>query len=392
MDFREHGYDRTAGLLTGVNELAGRRVVHIYKTYFPDTSGGLEQAIRQICIGTQRLGANAVVATTTHGEPGEILRPEALVMRYRATIDVASTPISVSFWRDFRRTAASADIVHYHFPWPVADMMHLTAGVDRPSVVTYHSDIVRQRTLKLFYQPFMRRFLTSVRRIVVTSPNYLESSEDLRPYRNKCVVIPLAIDERSYLTPDTERMKYWISMLGDRFVLFVGVLRYYKGLEYLIRAMPGANYVLAIAGSGELERPLKRLANDLCAENVRFLGYISEEDKACLLRLCRAVVFPSQLRSEAFGMTLLEGAMYGKPLVSTELGTGTSYVNQTGVTGRVVPPADPAALRQAMDSLLNDDKRAQTMGAAARARFDRLFTTDRMGGAYAQLYRELLSD
>lgn len=366
-------------------------VVHVFKTYFPDTGGGLEQAIRQICLATAAHGVKNTVLTVTPSAPGQLEREEARVIRYRATLKSASIPLSLPMWRDFRRLAKEADVLHYHFPWPQADLMHLSLGERRPSIVTYHSDIVRQRALKLIYRPMMRPFLSSVDRIVVTSANYLESSTDLGPYREKCVVIPLGIDEASYSRPAVERMRYWEAQLGRRFFLFIGVLRYYKGLQFLLRAMQGADYVLAVAGAGPMERSLKSLATELGLSNVHFLGHIPDADKASLLELCRAVVFPSHLRSEAFGVTLLEGAMHAKPLVSTELGTGTSYVNRHGETGYVVKAADPAALRDAMDRLLEDEQRAHDMGMAARARYEKLFTADRMASAYVQLYRDLLS-
>ncbi|MEJ2613012.1 MAG: glycosyltransferase, partial [Candidatus Thiodiazotropha sp.] len=109
-------------------------------------------------------------------------------------------------------------------------------------------------------------------------------------------------------------------------------------------------------------------------------------------RLCRAVVFPSHLRSEAFGVTLLEGAIHSKPLISTEIGTGTSYINIDGESGFVVPPADAKSLREAMLRLAQDEALAQRMGRAARQRYETLFTGRVMGERYVGLYKRLLSD
>jgi len=145
-----------------------------------------------------------------------------------------------------------------------------------------------------------------------------------------------------------------------------------------------------IVGAGPVETDLKQQALQLGLTNVRFLGAVSDEDKVALLKLCRAVVFPSHLRSEAFGVTLLEGAMYGKPLISSEIGTGSSYVNIDGVTGMVVPPNDPAALRQAMQRIGADAQLAEEMGQRARARFDELFTAEQMARSYVDLYRQVL--
>jgi rhamnosyl/mannosyltransferase len=108
-----------------------------------------------------------------------------------------------------------------------------------------------------------------------------------------------------------------------------------------------------------------------------------------LLELCYAVAFPSHLRSEAFGISLLEGAMFGKPMISSEIGTGTTYINVDGETGLVVPPSDPAAFRQAIRTLWDDPELARAMGARAEARYHQLFTSEQMATGYTELYREL---
>ena len=137
---------------------------------------------------------------------------------------------------------------------------------------------------------------------------------------------------------------------------------------------------------------LKRQAARLGLTNVKFVGAVPDDDKIALLALCRGVVFPSHLRSEAFGITLLEGAMFGKPLISCEIGTGSSYVNIDGVTGIVTPPNDPAALRAAMRRLADDAALAEQMGRGARERFDTLFTADHMARSYVALYRKVLEN
>jgi glycosyltransferase involved in cell wall biosynthesis len=131
-------------------------------------------------------------------------------------------------------------------------------------------------------------------------------------------------------------------------------------------------------------------AQCLSLQNIHFLGTLPDEDKIALLELCSAVVFPSHLRSEAFGISLLEGAMFGKPLISSEIGTGTSYVNIHGRTGIVVPPSDPTALLRAIREVWHDPNLARKLGAQAEARYWELFTADRMVASYVGVYRELL--
>ena len=109
-----------------------------------------------------------------------------------------------------------------------------------------------------------------------------------------------------------------------------------------------------------------------------------------MLNLCYAFVFPSHLRSEAFGISLLEAAMYGKPLISCEIGTGTTYINIDKETGIVVPPSDPAAFRRAMDYLWNNPEEAAAMGRCAEARYWKIFTAKNMAQSYVSLYEKLL--
>jgi rhamnosyl/mannosyltransferase len=368
------------------------RVLHVYKSYFPDSQGGLEEVIRQICRNTRAEGVESrVFALSPEASPGVVSREEAEVHRFSRTAQVASCDLSFGAWRGFRQLTDWADVIHYHFPWPMGDLFHLLVRPKAPAVVTYHSDIVRQKRLLPFYRPFKRRFLRSVQSIVATSPNYFASSGVLSRYSEKVEVIPIGLEEASYPQPGVGRKAELRDKVGEGFFLFVGVLRYYKGLHILLNAVRGTDLPVVIVGSGPVEAELKDRAEMLGLKNVWFLGAVSNEDKVALIQLARAVVFPSYLRSEAFGVTLVEGAMQGRPLISTEIGTGTSYVNQDGESGLVVPPADPRRLREAMEKLAGDASLARRMGAGARARFESLFTGQVMGQRYAELYRRLHS-
>lgn len=368
------------------------KVLHVFKTYYPDSFGGIEQVIRQLSNATEVHGVtNSVFTLSRQAQDRPILQDGATtVIRAPVDVEVASTPMSLRAIGTFRRAAADADLLHYHYPWPFGDVLHLLAGRRKPALLTYHSDVVRQRLLMPVYQPLMRRFFTSMRALVPTSPNYLQSSALLQDYRDKCHVIPIGLDQGSYPGVSRERLEYWRAKVGEGFFLFVGVLRYYKGLHILLDACTGSSSRVVILGAGPVEADLKQQAAQLSLTNVDFLGAVSDDDKVALLQLCRGVVFPSHLRAEAFGVTLLEGAMFGKPLISSEISTGSSYVNVDGLTGIVVAPDDAPALRQAMLTLDNDAARAARMGQAARARFEALFTSAQMAKGYVALYHKIL--
>jgi rhamnosyl/mannosyltransferase len=370
---------------------ASLRVLHVFKTYYPDSLGGVEQVIRQLTSVTGPMGvANQIFTLSRNASAMPLLFDGATrIIRSPVDFEAASTPMSLRALGAFREAVRNADLIHYHYPWPFGDLLHMLGGQGKPAILTYHSDVVRQRLLMPLYRPLMRRFFASMKAIVPTSPNYLQSSELLQDYRDKTTVIPIGLNEASYHTPEFERMKHWRSEVGENFFLFVGVLRYYKGLHILLDACVDSTSRVVIVGAGPVEADLKQQAKRLGLTNVHFLGAVSDEDKAALLELCRCVVFPSHLRSEAFGVTLLEGAMHSRPLISSEIGTGSSYVNVDGLTGIVVPPDDPVALRAAMRKLQDDATLAATMGTRARERFESLFTAQQMGDAYLALYRQV---
>jgi len=391
---KEYHVTREASSVRALAASAGERrlrVLHVYRTYFPDTQGGLEETIRQLCVGSTAAGAECRVFTLSPAPAESPLEyAEAEVHQAKRHLEVASCGIGLTALRRFNELVRWADVVNYHFPWPFMDLMHCLSPMRRPAVVTYHSDVVRQRRLGRLYAPLRDRFLDDVDVIAATSPNYVASSPILRRYRHKTITIPIGLNRSSYPTPTASTLARVESRYGRDFFLFIGVLRYYKGLEVLLEAVRGTDLRVLIVGTGPIEAELQRRAEAWKLANVAFAGYVDDETKVAMLRLCRAVVLPSHERSEAFSIALLEGAMMDKPLISCEIRTGTSYVNANGVTGFVVEPRNAAALQTAMHVLRHDDARAHAMGAAARKRFERMFTGQHMARRYLAVYRELL--
>ncbi|OJA26970.1 glycosyltransferase [Burkholderia ubonensis] len=372
------------------------KVVHVYRTYFPDPPGGLQEAIRQIALSTRRYDVESRVFTLSpEPEPTYLARDEALVVRERCWAAPASCDLGgVAAFRRYRELAAWADIVHFHFPWPFADILHLLGRTRKPTVMTYHSDIVRQKWLGAVYNPLMRRTLRTMSAVVATSHAYARTSPILTEYvpSGRLRTIPLGIDDyrdMHHAVPLEQSRPVLKALSGRPFFLALGVLRYYKGLHTLIEAAATVDAPIVIAGSGPEQANLLSLADRLGARNVVFAGQVSDDEKRMLLDSCRALVLPSHLRSEAFGMVLVEAEMFAKPIVCCEIGSGTSYVNEDQVTGFVVPPEQPRALADAVNRLLADDALATRMGKAARARYERLFSGEALGRSYGALYREV---
>jgi glycosyltransferase involved in cell wall biosynthesis len=367
------------------------KVLHFFKTYYPDTMGGVEQVIFQLAEGGIR---NGIESEVLYLSPRGAMRNEQLANhvthRSNENFQFASTGFSVGAFKDFSELAEQADIIHYHFPWPFMDLVHFLTRVKKPTVVTYHSDIVKQKWLLKLYAPLLHAFLRDVDVIVASSPNYVASSPVLGKYVNKVKVIPIGIDRSTYPEATNTLLVKWRKTIGERFFLFVGALRYYKGLDFLLEAARQTQLPIVIMGKGPMEMALKKRAKDENLENVYFVGALSDSDKSALMNLCFALVFPSHLRSEAFGISLLEAAMYGKPLISCEIGTGTTYINIDGETGYVVTPGDSVSLASAMEKLWNNPENAALMGVNALNRYNAKFKGEDMVKSYDQIYKSLV--
>lgn len=371
---------------------AACRVLHVLRSYYPDSDGGIERTVEHLSAATRRHGVrNHVFALSPVPEKRPIRYSGTAVHQQQRHIELASCSMSLTTLGRFRALARRADIVHYHFPWPFADLLHLLRATDRPALLTYHSDIVRQRRIEPLYRPLMWAFLGRMQAIVATSHDYAASSPVLRQVPdNRLRVIPIGLDETLYRSPREATIQRWRERLGEGFFLFVGVMRYYKGLHILLQALRKYRHRVVIVGTGNKENELRQLAADYgVADRVTFTGYLPDDDKQALLYLARAMVFPSHLRSEAFGVSLIEAAMAGRPMVTTDLGTGTGFVNQHGETGMVVPPGDPEALGEALERLACDPDLAQRLGNGARRRYEQRLTADNTAALYCQLYARI---
>lgn len=367
------------------------RIVHIYKDY-PPVVGGIEHHVRLVAEAQAAAGDDVTVLVTSPSRrTSEEHREGVHVIRAARLATIASTPLSLAL--PLALAGLRAEVAHVHFPYPVGEMAQYLLGRSRATVVTYHSDVVRQRRALALYRPFMMRALRRAGRILVSSPNYLESSPVLASLRDRCRIVPLGIDGRRFASGDparsgTLRARYG----GGPLILFVGVLRYYKGLEYLLRAMPGVPGRLLVAGEGPLGEAWRALARDLgLQERVAFLGRVPDEDLPALYGAADLFVLPACERSEAYGLVLLEAMHAGLPMVSTELGTGTSYVNVHGETGLVVASRDAQALEKAIRILLRDETLRRRLGEGARRRAAGLSVERMLAGIHAA-YEEALAE
>lgn len=363
------------------------KILHVYKDFDPPIHGGMERHMALMC-RFQRQWAEVEALTCSRSPWTRVAwRDGTRVTEVGELGRFQSAPVAPTFPWHLKRL--KSDVVVVHVPNPTAEVAWLLTRPSGRLVVRYQSDVIRQAAAMRVYAPVQRRFLFQADVILPTSDQYLASSPALEALRGRCRVVPLGILPEDWAHPNLERVAELRRAYGGGYVLFSGRHRYYKGLEYLVRAAKHIDVPVVIAGDGPERRKCEALANELGA-NVRFPGTLSHQDLVDHLHGCEVFAFPSCERSEAFGIAMLEAHACGKPVVATRLGTGVEYVNLDGQTGLNVAPKNPMALADAIVKLLADDALRHRMGTFARGRVMSEFNAETVARREFDLYRELL--
>jgi glycosyltransferase involved in cell wall biosynthesis len=366
------------------------RVLHLGK-FYPPAKGGMETILALICERTSQHVKNRVLVSNTTARSVEERHGSIDVIRVGALTRVGAVAVCPRMPFDLARE--EADIIVLHEPNPMALVAYCLARPKGRLIVWYHSDVIRPSwRYRLFYRPFLRFALSRAVRIVVSSPALGVSAPALQDFQAKCKVIPFGIDVRNAaaLAPVLQRAEEIRRGIDTPIILFVGRLVPYKGVDVLLEALTGLNATALIVGDGPLGPRLLEDARRLdVSSQVRFLGSVGDDELAALYRACHVFVLPSVTRQEAFGVVQLEAMAAGKPVVSTDLGTGVGWVNKDGETGYVVPPRDPRALHDALARLLGDAALQKSMGEAAAKRIRAEFALERMIDDTLSLYRDV---
>ncbi len=369
------------------------KILHVFKRSLPESIGGIEKFIDSLCKSIYKYEVKNNVLSLSKNPSKEIIKLEGYdVHQAKELFYIGSTGFSIDSFFKFKKLASQADIIHHHYPHPFGDILQIFSLTKKPYIVTYHSDILRQKNIEIFYKPIKNYFLKNAKKIITTSPNYFATSRTLQKYASKVEIVPIGICESEYEELNEDRLKFWENKLGNNFFLFIGSQRYYKGLNIALEAIKNTTIKLVLAGNMGSNKKLMKYAKLQKISNVKFLGAVSHEDKCALLKLCFGFVFPSNLRAEAFGIALLEAASMGKPLISCEIGTGTSFINKHDETGIVVTPGDSKSLKEAMLRLLENPIMAKRFGENAKLRSKKLFNAERQANIYFDIYSELLKN
>jgi rhamnosyl/mannosyltransferase len=368
------------------------RVLQLGKFYYP-YMGGIEQHLHTLCNELRPHASIEAVVCNSDFRTVEEDVDGIRVTRCGRVLEAASVSLCAGMPLVLSRRDYS--ILHVHFHHPMGVMSYLASRKPRSHriVVTHHADVVRQERLLKLYGPFMHRLMDRASAILCTSPNTLESSEELARYREKCKVIPYGINLSQFdETPEVlARANAIRERYPGRLLLGVGRLIYYKGYEYAIRAMRHIDARLLLIGEGPLREPLQALARETgVSERVHFLGNIHNKDIAPYHHASDIFLLPSIAKSEAFGIVQLEAMACRRPVVNTLIpGSGVPFVSRHEESGLTVEPKNSEALSEAVSALLRDGDRARRYGEAGRRRVETEFEKGVMAKRILSVYQEI---
>lgn len=354
--------------------------------FYPPFNGGIETTVRDISNGLAQRGWQVEVLCSntkwrTAREPGPIA-----VTRVASLIQIASTSISPMLVPWLARRQSEQDVIHVHLPNPMANLALWLTRPRAKIVLHWHSDIVKQKRLLKLYEPLQTWLLERADAIFATSSMYAESSPWLHAYMDKTHVAPSCVEDPLQITTSEQRRlaatRVREAWPNKRIVFALGRMTYYKGFDVLIEAarrLP-EDVVVLIGGDGELLELLRQQVSDSGLKNrVHLLGHVSGEDLPGYFEAAEVFCLPSLVRSEAFGLVMVEAMGYGKPVVATDIeGSGVPWVNLQGESGLNAKPGDPVSLANCICSVLDDPELSDRLGSGGRRRFESLFTLDKM--------------
>ncbi len=381
---------------SGCGRLAPR-VVHLGKFFHP-AHGGIERTVRTLAHAQARLGCSVRVICIDHE------RSRANRVERDGPVEVVRVRRGASFLKldhcpDLPRLIreSEADLLHLHTPNPTMILGLLRSGDRRPLVVSHHSDVIRQRVRRLLFRPMERACYARSSLVLAMSPPYADGSRVLRRCAERVGVLPIGLDLAPFLEPSSEVMEHAQRIRQDHpgpIWFACGRLVYYKGLSTALRAIPEVPGTLLIAGDGPARRGLERLVDRLgVQERVRFLGRVPrDEDLAAYYRASDAFWFPSNARSEAYGLVQVEAMASGCPVINTAIPhSGVPWVSRHEETGLTVPVNDPVAFAAAARRLLDEPGLRDRLAEGARARAIAEFDEETMGRRSIEFYADALA-
>ena len=362
------------------------KITQVFRYAYPHI-GGIETVMNQIndCLSDTDFEKEVLTCSNTEKSATE---DGVKYNRCKYLFEFASNNISPKFIWELSKV--KTDIIHYHMPFIFAVIAHFIARPKyKKMYVTYHSDIVVFQNIMKYFWGIYRKFLGQADKILVLSPQAIDSSNILKDFREKCVVIPQGIS-LDYQVNNEKVQELKNKYQGKKILFSLGRHVTYKGFIYAIQAMKDIdNAVYLIGGSGPLTESFKQYIEEYnLQDRVVLVGRVPDEDMDLYYEACDVYLFPSVGRTENFGIVQIEAMRHSKPVINTWLNNGVNYVSLDKETGLTVEPENVEQLTNATKELLYNDVLRLQYGRNARKRVEELFGIQKVTKYYEEIYND----
>lgn len=307
---------------------------------------------------------------------------------------IANTNITPNF--PFKLSHENFDIIHTHIPTPwSADFSNIISRFkNKPLVITYHNDIIgnglADYVARIYNSTALKLLLNQAHKIIITQPNYLNSSKHLMEYKDKIEVIPNGVDVEKFKplpVKKEENTIFFLSLLDE--------FHKYKGLDYLLEALKLVkteihDVKLIVGGKGTLLDYYRKIVHDMgLNENVEFHGFIKDEKIVEYYNKCDIFVLPSiSSKQEGFGIVVLEAMACETTVISTEI-VGVAEDVKKSNSGIIVPPKNIDKLAKAILKILKSNN-IKKMGINGRKLVKEKYTWLEIAKTTENLYKMVL--
>lgn len=365
------------------------KVVQLVKYYDP-CQGGMETVVKNLVEGVADCSDDITFTVYANNHLQSFTRVKKIfgkitVLKEITPFFLKSQPLNLRY-PALKKLIEENDVIHHHYPFPTMEislLRYFKKFENKKLVITWHANIKNSRWswIEKFYNPVIKKLLDRAEYIIVTSPQLFEASDVLKDYKDKTKVIPLSFDPKYKISVGKKMPEN-----RDFELLFVGKLRKYKGVEYLVEAIQNLTIRLTIVGNGEELEILRGQVDFLgLKEQVRFVVNASDEELSQIYQASDLFVLPSINEAEAFGVVQLEAMANGLPVINTNLDSGVPFVSLNDFSGITVEPKCSKSLKSAIEKIINDKELYEFFSANAIKRAE-LFTRRKMSESYLELY------
>jgi glycosyltransferase involved in cell wall biosynthesis len=357
------------------------KILHITK-YF-NNFGGIETLTKSMCDQLSKKYKKIDVLTFSIDKKKKILfKKKYRIINCYSNIVLRSTPFSFSMFRFLKSNISKYDIIHIAVPnpWPTILIAMLSKRIN-VLYVSWGSDIIKQKALKVFFNFFQKKLLKKAKKIICLSQNYVNHSEDLKNYKNKILIVPPIIKS---VKKEKRKKSNKIRIIS------VGRLVSYKGYKCLVDAaniLP-KNYIFNLIGDGPEKESLKKYIKNYKLNDRFFIHKnLNEIKKNDFLRNSDLFCFTSNTRAESFGISLLEAINYSLPVVvSDNKGSGMQDMIVDGFNGYNFKNNSPEDLKNKILKATKNKRRLSTFSKNSKKLFKKRFDNLKIKNKILEVY------